>query len=203
MRRSTLFCSLGEILFVTFVILATAGGNAAGAEMARLAESTWDDYVPKGKEVDSIYGDYVLRNKLLTAVIADPIRGRNANMTTPEVGCSLIDLTVLHPQSDQLSAFYPGGLEFPYTLKSSSLGEEETTRSASVELACSSPAAEGRPEAEVTYTLRDGEPYLRVTSVYRNTTSTPLTLSLEDIVRADRTFETPPDGPVPFFWAYD
>ena len=38
-----------------------------------------------------------------------PGRGRNANMTVREVGGCLIDLTCRDRQSDQLSAFYPGG----------------------------------------------------------------------------------------------
>ena len=65
--------------------------------MAHLSEATWDEFVPNGKEVDSIYRDFVLRNKHL---VADPIPGRNTNMSVWEVEGAVIDLTEHDPQSD-------------------------------------------------------------------------------------------------------
>src|SRR5262245_46802607 len=78
------------------------------AEFAVLAPGTWDAYAPQGKEVDAIYGDYVLRNEHLVAVIAQPLPTRNANMTVKGVGGMLIDLTERQAQNDQLSCYYPG-----------------------------------------------------------------------------------------------
>ena len=89
-----------------FLALAVAPGQAA--DLVALSPQTWDRYIPAGKEVDGIYGDFALANDQIVAVVAHPKRGRNANMTVRDVGGCLIDLTRRDRQSDQLSAFYPG-----------------------------------------------------------------------------------------------
>ncbi|MDA1214406.1 MAG: hypothetical protein O2955_18000, partial [Planctomycetota bacterium] len=101
------------MLALAFVWGANENSDDA-VELIRLEESTWTRFVPDGKEVDAIYGDYVLRNKHLTAVIAEPLATRNANMTVRDVGGCLIDLTVRDPSNDQLSAYYPGQRAYPY-----------------------------------------------------------------------------------------
>lgn len=83
--------------------------TVSAAEVAVLNEATWSEFAPAGKEVDAIYGDIVLRNDKLVAVIANPIDGRNANMTVKNVGGCLIDFTLRDKQNDQLQAFYPLG----------------------------------------------------------------------------------------------
>ena len=112
MKALAAVCAAGlmGVVLVVGASLEPAGRSAAAApaEVALLTEATWDEYVPSGKEVDAIYGDVVLRNGQLTAVIAQPLETRNANMTVRSVGGALIDLTTREPQSDQLSAFYPG-----------------------------------------------------------------------------------------------
>ena len=82
---------------------------ARAADLVVLTPQTWDEFVPQGKEVDAIYGDIVLRNDKIVAVIADPVKGRNANMTVTNVGGCVIDLTLRAEMNDQLSAFYPLG----------------------------------------------------------------------------------------------
>ncbi|MFM7316329.1 MAG: hypothetical protein ACKO5E_05230, partial [bacterium] len=72
-----------------------------------LNEANWEKYVPAGKEVDAIYGDAVLANSHITAVVANAVPTRHANMTVRNVGGSLIDLTANDFSSDQLSCFYP------------------------------------------------------------------------------------------------
>ena len=42
-------------------------------DVIQLAEKSWDEAVPQGKEVDCIYGDWVLRNKHIVAVIAEAL----------------------------------------------------------------------------------------------------------------------------------
>ena len=83
-------------------------------ELAILTDVTWDRFVPQGKEIDAIYGDIVLRNSYLSAVIAQPLATRHANMTVRDVAGSIIDLTTQRTPSDQLAAFYPGKRSFPY-----------------------------------------------------------------------------------------
>ena len=80
-----------------------------------LSEGTWDQFVPRGKEVDAIYGDTVLQNQFLRAVIAKPVSSRNANMTIRNVGGCLIDLTTREHESDQLGAFFPGRRAFAFS----------------------------------------------------------------------------------------
>lgn len=46
-------------LVVTCVLIVPTVSFAA--EIARLTPQTWDAFAPAGKEVDCIYGDYVLR----------------------------------------------------------------------------------------------------------------------------------------------
>ena len=158
-----------------FVFLGRGGADAA--EVVRLSEANWDSTVPAGKEVDSIYGDWVLRNDRLVAVIADAIPGRNANMTVRNVGGAVIDLTVRDPQSDQLSAYYP--LAARYALSGPFLGRgssesAEPGKGNSVSLTFRGPAADKQSTAEVTYTLEDGAPWLTVITRVTNSGSQPL-----------------------------
>src|SRR5262245_41951603 len=100
MRRfATVFACVG--------LLHVSGATSArAADLVALSAQTWDRYVPAGKEVDAIDGDFVLANDEIIAVVAHPRRGRHANMTVRDVGGCLIDLTLRDRPSDQLSAFY-------------------------------------------------------------------------------------------------
>ena len=60
-----------------------------------------------GKECDWIYGDYLMANDQISLVIAAPLASRDANMTTRNVGGSILDLTLNSPSNDQLSAYIP------------------------------------------------------------------------------------------------
>ena len=77
-------------------------------EPGRRSHSTFGSHLggtaPEGKEVDCIYGDWVLRNDKIVAVIGEAIRTRHANMSVINVGGSVVDLTERDKQSDQLSA---------------------------------------------------------------------------------------------------
>src|SRR5689334_5934834 len=58
---------------------ATLGVHSArAAEVVRLQEANWDGTVPQGKEVDAIYGDWVLRNRHPTAVIGEAVDAGHA-----------------------------------------------------------------------------------------------------------------------------
>ena len=78
-------------------------------EVKQLTEDNWADYIPAGEEMDAIYGDYVIRNEVLTAIIAQPTPTRNANLTIREVGGCVIDLTRHDSNNDQLGGFYTTG----------------------------------------------------------------------------------------------
>ena len=99
MRAARYACLFGATL------LCFAATAANGAELVTLTPENWDRYVPQGKEVDAIYGDYVLRNDRIVAVIGRPGVERHANLTVKSVGGALLDLTSVAQQNDQLSAW--------------------------------------------------------------------------------------------------
>ena len=189
----------------------TLGHNPAdSAEIARLSAENWESFAPQGKEVDAIYGDLVLRNGEITAVIAKPLSTRNANMTVRDVGGCVIDLTRSAAPNDQLSAFYPGGGQFRFhdpsrvsvTVdgKPQDLGEG-TLRGKVIQLRIAATA--GPCQAVVTYEIDDRHDYLLVQTSYVNATKEDSLLSLHDSVRADRTFKFGSEKSRGLFWAVD
>src|SRR4051812_31403685 len=170
--------------FMLAVLLLSAAPTR-GADLVVLTPQTWDEFVPQGKEVDAIYGDMVLRNDKIIAVIANAVAGRNANMTVTNVGGGVIDLTLRTEMNDQLSAFYPLGK----TMAWRTAGKIEDARGqAEVKLTFRSAATPARPGAQVTYTLKDGSPALVVETKVINSTDKPVKYALVDEVRADASF---------------
>ncbi|HVX60534.1 MAG TPA: CehA/McbA family metallohydrolase [Pirellulales bacterium] len=198
---------LSSRLLPVFAALLCCGSPASAAELAKLLPETWDEYAPRGKEVDCIYGDFVLRNDRIVAVVAQPLDGRNANMTVRNVGGALIDLTRTDRQNDQLSAYYPGGksvnwrsVEFdgqPVDAKT------PVARGKSISLVCKAAGAADKPAAEVRYTLADGWDFVLVETSYSNPSQQPLEIILSDEMRADTSFEKAPSNSAELFWVYD
>ena len=187
--------------------------TAGAADLVSLSPQTWDRYVPDGKEVDAIHGDFALANDQLVAVVAHPRRGRNANMTVREVGGCLIDLTRRDRPSDQLSAFYPGAqlrtlrfagidVEAPTVYEAAEL-DRVFVKARRVTLRLVATPLEQTPDVEVAYTLQDGWPYVLVTTTFTNRGDKAVDADLLDSVRADRSFERCPEGPLDLFWVYD
>ena len=75
---------------IAFALVGSAAASAA--EVAILNEANWAEFVPGGKEVDAIYGDIVIRNDKLVAVIANPVDGRNANLTMVVLDASSLNV---------------------------------------------------------------------------------------------------------------
>ena len=170
------------------------------ADLVTLTPETWQEFSPEGKEVDCIYGDLVLRNDKLIAVIANPIAGRNANMTVKDVAGCIIDLSVLPQQSDQLSAYYPGGKQMDWRMgKKVSDVRDATTVQVTLR---AEPAAEW-PAAELTYTLMQGSPYILVETTYVNQGAKTLEFPLVVDVLADTTFDKSSGDESSLFWVYD
>lgn len=183
-------------------------------ELAVLSPDTWDEFAPQGKEADCIYGDIVLRNDRVAAVIARPTAGRHANMTVRNVGGAIIDLTSTSQSNDQLSAYYPGGPSMNWrsmTINAGhgakSLAEIEAgravLRAAEVRVTCRAEVPAGQPRAEVTYVLCDGAEWLRVETTFTNDGEKDRELVLKDEMRADATFEKSGSDPGRLFWVYD
>jgi hypothetical protein len=195
------------------VTLASLALPAQGADLVALSPQTYDRYIPQGKEVDGIYGDFVLANDQLISVVAHPKRGRNANMTVREVGGCLIDLTRRDRQSDQLSAFYPGAqlrdlkfagieVEAPKMYEADEL-DRVFVQARRVTLKLVATPREKEPDVEVSYTLEDGWPSVLVTTTFSNRGTTAIDADLLDAIRADHSFESSPEASTPLFWAYD
>ena len=183
------------LMFMIFIALIGIVNCCQGqsVERAILNADNWDQLVPSGKEVDAIYGDIVIHNVKIVAVIAQPSAKRHANMTVRNVGGSLIDLTLKAQPNDQLSCFYPGsdqllfhnedGVRFATTR-----GTDGTA--ISEEIVIEGKTSNGGLPATVTYRLDSGDDFLRVTSSILNNSNSKFALRLPDSVRADRTFKT-------------
>ena len=186
-----------------------AAAPAAAASLTLLTKTNWDALAPKGKEADAIYGDFVLRNDRVTAVVAFPGRRRHANFATPSVGGALIDLEARDAPSDQLTALYPGGggwtFEFAWAAAGASPGALGPQRpldavrrgglaGGAVALAFVARPEGHAPEVTVVYTLGEGEPYVEVEPVDRLRIDTNV-----DPAAIDRAA----DGPSGLYWAYD
>lgn len=180
---------------------------ARATELIRLTEATWDDAAPQGKEVDCIYGDLVLRNNRIVVVIANPIKGRNANMTVRNVDGAVIDLTLRDAQSDQLSAYYPLNAQYDLSMTDDEAAKKpadgKLKSAPSISLLLSGPATDGQSKADVTYTLADNDTRLKIVTRVTNTSDKPLDIGAVDSIRADGEFEFGQADGLGLFGAYD
>ena len=139
-----------------------------------------------GKEVDWIYGDYLMQNDRITAIIAAPVPTRDANLTVRGIGGAVIDLTLHEPSNDQLSAFIPGGARYLFQDPSLvEVGKDE--EGVFWKCGSSQTTTNDGTTATVTYRLKDGEAFL--TSTVEIHGSRPENFTAYDGIRADRTFE--------------
>lgn len=151
-----------------------------------------------GKEVDWIYGDFCLRNDHIVAVVANPLATRSANMTTPNVGAGIVDLTLREFPNDQLTAFYPSGGRYrfhdPSQIEFGTLGEDGTQQPTgdsireadAVYWTCRSATVDDGTVAVVTYRLRSGSSALEVEVRIEGDRAGEV--AAFDGIRADRTF---------------
>jgi len=196
-------------LTMLFPVVVAASGW--GAELVRLTPENWEEFAPRGKEVDCIYGDYVLRSDLLTAVIADPLPTRNANLTVRNVGGMLIDLTSRTRSNDQLSAYYPLGVPClfhdPKAVRllvdgQPAAADADQLEGKSVAWQANTRTADGLQVA-LRYTLTDGQPFVAVRTRIRNGADQQVEFETGDQIRADRTFAFGVDPDTRLFWADD
>lgn len=187
--------------------------DGGDVDIAILSETTWNRFVADGKEVDAIYGDVALKNDFLTAVIAQPIATRHANMTVRDVGGGLIDLAVQASPNDQLAAFYPGKKQFAYRAFSAQNAQgkpvplDQPYRSRETTgVAVKADASDERPEAIVLYQLGPRDRFLTVTTTFINRSQKIQAVALEDDFRADGGKEEmvrSPNGTTDRFWLED
>ena len=212
------FAFVGTVVLLGFVVGLTTARQRANVqpqpvEIAVLAEANWDRFAPDGKEADAIYGDIVLRNGHLTAVIAQPLATRHANMTVRNVAGAIIDLTVRELPGDQLAAYYPGKNDFAYrTVEARDAAGTELSlanpisASGPIGVSVKADSTDTRPEAVVRYELGPTDRFITVTTTFTNRGEQPQTVSLEDNLRIDGGKEDQtrtPNGTVDRFWLDD
>ncbi len=186
---------VGILLFFLYLV------PLEGAEILRLGPDNWD-LVPQGKEVDAIYGDYLIRNDRVVAVIGAVAPGRNAHMSCRNIQGAVIDFTLRSANNDQLTAFFPHGDTNP--LPAANRAEVITAQGTEVHLRVVREPTERDPvEIFTDYFLRDGEPFLRVVTHYRNTSLAPVSRRILDKIRCDQTFLQSPEGAFDFVYFYD
>jgi hypothetical protein len=193
-----------EKVFRTLVLglVAAICHNLTAAELVVLDEKNWDQYAPAGKEVDAIYGDYVLRNDKIVAVIAKAVETRNANMTVRNVGGCLIDLTLRNRPNDQLSAFYPHGGDatmsgpLDWKVAFGADGDDELGQAGVARLAFRLQPAEDPRDNRIKslqyivgYELADGADHVTVVTKVTNPNGVEAPARLRDGVRADGEFQ--------------
>ncbi|HEY3394723.1 MAG TPA: CehA/McbA family metallohydrolase [Lacipirellulaceae bacterium] len=194
---------------VTLGLFHFAVGWVAAADMVQLDETNWSAYVPDGKEVDAIYGDYALRSDRLMAIVGRAVATRHANMTVKNVGGALVDFTRRDAQSDQLSCFYPHGTA--YTLEGPADWPKELgATDEGWRIAFRAKPIEGSRAAQleglqiiVGYELSDGVDYLVVRSLITNTSEQPIEFELADEMRADGEFKSGLNPQLNLWWCYD
>lgn len=200
------------VLSFSATAIAHAHDGHEHPEAVILNEDNWDEHVPHGKEVDAIYGDAVLVNKYLTAVIANPVATRNANMTVRTVGGCLIDLSVNNRSSDQLSCFYIGKRKYPFSgfgifqEHESRTENGVTTERSSARVETVAPGDEKSPHVMLRYTIENDDRFLTVATIFTNKSQKKLTVPLEDDIRADGGKEQmpkSPNGTHKLYWIHD
>lgn len=203
-------------LAVTYAIVVSTLGIStvdAQVELTRLNANNWNDYHISGKEADAIYGDWVLRNSKTTAVIAQPLTSRNANMTVRRVGGCLIDMSRRNQPNDQLSCYYPlasrYSFEDPDSVRVFVEGKENARpdgkawQGESISIVMTSKKRPDGSHAELTYRLANDSMSIEVETRVHAASDRSLTLPLRDSMRADRTFQSGFVTDARLFWAYD
>lgn len=163
--------------------------------------------LPSGKEVDAINGDYLLRSDKIVCTVGGTAAFRDANVNTQSVQGAVLDLVrrdLPGGDNDLLDAFYPHGhfLDEP----AAASAQIVKARGPEVILRFLRPARSGLQgdavQAMTEYTLRDGEPFVRVRTTYRNPSPHIARAAIYDKIRADTLFRIPPAGAADPFLVY-
>ena len=215
-----------QVHFFAASLVVLFGASSWAAELVQLTPQNWDEFAPAGKEVDCIYGDYVLRNDRIVAVVAQPRADRHANLTVHHVGGAVIDLSLRSDgdkpagdvrevdgtlgaweTNDQLSAFYPhaGAFRWQMAEQPSQNGEaqEASLRLVGVPVERSVVGDVDALQIELAYKLRDGDDVLTVESKIKNQAQQASTFALEDSIRVDGEFESNFDEGLGVFTTHD
>ena len=141
-------------------LLALPAMNCSAAEICIIESGTKPEI--SGKEVDWIFGDFLMKNDKISLTIAAPLATRDANMTIRNIGGSILDLTLNHPSNDQLSAYTPTAGRYlfrdPSTVETGRDGDAVFWQCRS-----SRSPANDTTTATVKYRLADGDAFVEST----------------------------------------
>jgi hypothetical protein len=178
-----------KTLILTFFYLLSMGIMTAG-EIIRITNLNFH-LVPRGRSIDAIYGDWIIRNDKVIAIIGDAISGREANMRAQSVQGAVIDFTTLADDNDYLVAFYPQG----YPIGDSRSSPKDFANDISVEISQGNEVklkvthypTYKMPYLSITeYSLRDGENFLRINTTILNSSSEIVEILAADKIRLDQ-----------------
>ena len=160
---------------------------ASGGEIIQISAST-RHLIPKGKEVDAIDGDWIMKNDKVIAVIGNAVPGREANQMVPSIQGAVIDFTSLAANNDNLVAYYPQG----YRINAMSAHKIEIVRNKGSEIILRiirNPSEEDPYLSATEYVMRDGENFLRVKTTHHNKGIKDVSFTFADQLRLDNGIE--------------
>jgi len=165
--------NLAAIAVVAFSAL-----SASAARIVTLDEKNWN-LVPAGKEVDAIYGDFLMKNDKVVVVIGSTLFNRQLNLRISSAQGSVVDFALLSSNNDQLTVFHPHA----YVGDGPAADRAEVIKpdGAEVTLRVTRKATAESPVEVVTdYTLKDGDQHLKIVTTRRNTSDKPAKVRLTD-----------------------
>ncbi|HEX8912560.1 MAG TPA: CehA/McbA family metallohydrolase [Humisphaera sp.] len=204
-------------LLALAAVLALAPATAQAAKIVRLDKDNWD-LVPGGKEVDAIYGDYVLKNDKVVAVVAAAVPNRHANLQTTNVQGAVIDFALLSSNNDQLTAYQPhafagvpakpeaGPKDGAYNNPGPAADRIDIVKADgdTVVLRATRRPTDDYPVEIVTeYTLADGAQFLKVVSTWTNTADKPVTVRTTERLKCEKPHTQLPAGKHQLVWHGD
>lgn len=180
-------------LFALAAVASCVPLHLRAGEILRVTPTT-RHLVPKGKTIDAIDGDWIMKNDRVILVIGDAFFGREANMRVQSIQGAVIDFTTLADNRDFLAAFFPQGFPAPDSRRNPAMFahriEVVKGQGREVVLRAVRNATDKVPyESVTTYTLRDGESFVRVNTKYTNTSDREASLIFGDKLRIDMDVE--------------
>ena len=165
--------------------------------------------VPKGKSTDAVDGDWIMKNDKVIAVIGNAIYGREANFRAQSIQGAVIDFTSLVDNNDRLDAYYPQGYPAEDSRRNPAVfaNKIEIIKSKGREIilrAIRNPTDKVPYESVTEYSLKDGENFLRVKTIYVNPSKQKVSLTFADKLRLDYdTKDASPLGKHKLVFMYD
>ncbi len=192
----------GKMRLLLLAMIMMINHALTAGEVIRIDKAT-RHLLPKGKEVDGMIGDWIMKNDQVIAVIAAAFPDREANQMVSSIQGAVIDFTTLASNNDQLVTYYPHGarVDVPSADTIMVLQQKGNT----IQLKVVKYPTDKEPyTAETTYTLEDGSSFLEVNTTYRNPSSGAISFKPADKLRCDNEYmDAGPAGPGSLAFLYN